>query len=46
MCEKAALWLKEAGALRTWPLLPGRGVSGGQHQAGTCRMGTIPGRRW
>ena len=39
MCDKAAMWLKEAGAVRTWPMLPGRGVSGGQHQAGTCRMG-------
>jgi choline dehydrogenase-like flavoprotein len=42
MCEKAALWLKEAGAKQTWPMPPGRGVSGGQHQAGTCRMGDDP----
>ena len=35
-------WLKEAGATRTWPKLPGNGVSGGQHQAGTCRMGNDP----
>ncbi len=32
-------WLKEVGAIKTWPMLPGNGVSGGQHQAGTCRMG-------
>jgi choline dehydrogenase-like flavoprotein len=42
MSAKAALWLKEAGALEVWPKLPGRGVSGGQHQAGTCRMGNDP----
>ena len=35
-CEE---WLKEAGASRTWLSLPGSGLSGGQHQAGTCRMG-------
>jgi choline dehydrogenase-like flavoprotein len=39
---KAELWLKEAGAVKTWLLLPGRGLSGGQHQAGTCRMGNDP----
>ena len=42
MCDKAAMWLREAGAERTWLMLPGRGVSGGQHQAGTCRMGDDP----
>jgi choline dehydrogenase-like flavoprotein len=31
--------LKEAGAVRTWLSIPGLGLSGGQHQAGTCRMG-------
>jgi len=40
--EKAAAWLKEAGATSTWPKLPGKGLSGGQHQAGTCRMGNDP----
>ncbi len=35
-------WLVEAGATRTWTSLPGEGVSGGQHQAGTCRMGNDP----
>ncbi len=39
---KAELWLKEAGAVKTWLLLPSRGLSGGQHQAGTCRMGNDP----
>jgi choline dehydrogenase-like flavoprotein len=39
---KAEAWLKEAGAIRTWPRLPGHELSGGQHQAGTCRMGDDP----
>jgi choline dehydrogenase-like flavoprotein len=38
-CEE---WLKEAGASKTWTNLPGMGLSGGQHQAGTCRMGNDP----
>jgi choline dehydrogenase-like flavoprotein len=42
MAAKAEAWLKEAGAMETWPKLPGRGLSGGQHQAGTCRMGNDP----
>jgi choline dehydrogenase-like flavoprotein len=42
MSAKAEAWLKEAGAVQTWRKLPGRGVSGGQHQAGTCRMGNDP----
>jgi choline dehydrogenase-like flavoprotein len=42
MTEKAEAWLKEAGARQTWKRLPGRGLSGGQHQAGTCRMGNDP----
>lgn len=42
MVGKAAMWLKEAGAIEVWPKLPGRGTSGGQHQAGTCRMGNDP----
>jgi choline dehydrogenase-like flavoprotein len=37
---KCDAWLKEAGATRVWPNIPGTsGTSGGQHQAGTCRMG-------
>jgi choline dehydrogenase-like flavoprotein len=39
---KAETWLKEAGAVETWKGIPGMGVSGGQHQAGTCRMGNDP----
>ena len=39
---KAEAWLKEAGAIQTWKRAPGRSLSGGQHQAGTCRMGTDP----
>ncbi len=39
---KAEEWLKEAGAVRTWKKLAGPGLTGGQHQAGTCRMGNDP----
>ena len=42
IAAKSEAWLKEAGATRTWLKLPGNGVSGGQHQAGTCRMGKDP----
>lgn len=42
LSSKAAMWLKEAGATQTWTFLPGKGMSGGQHQAGTCRMGNDP----
>jgi choline dehydrogenase-like flavoprotein len=43
MSEKAEIWLKEAGALFTWKSVGGSGgLSGGQHQAGTCRMGNDP----
>ncbi|MFB3825571.1 MAG: GMC family oxidoreductase [Bryobacteraceae bacterium] len=42
MVVKCDMWLREAGAVRTWPSIPGRGLSGGQHQAGTCRMGDDP----
>ena len=42
IADKAEAWLKEAGAIRTWKKLPGKGLSGGQHQAGTCRMGNDP----
>jgi choline dehydrogenase-like flavoprotein len=40
--EKAVEWLEEAGAIRTWTSVPGLDLSGGQHQAGTCRMGNDP----
>jgi choline dehydrogenase-like flavoprotein len=39
---KAETWLKECGAVQTWLKVPGRGLSGSQHQAGTCRMGDDP----
>lgn len=39
---KAEEWLKEAGAVQTWRRGIPRGLSGGQHQAGTCRMGNDP----
>jgi len=42
MASKAEAWLKEAGAIQTWTRIPGSDVSGGQHQAGTCRMGDEP----
>jgi choline dehydrogenase-like flavoprotein len=42
MSAKAEAWLRAAGAVRTWRKIPGRGLSGGQHQAGTCRMGADP----
>ena len=39
---KAEAWLKEAGAVQTWKRAPSKALSGGQHQAGTCRMGNDP----
>jgi len=42
MSVHAEEWLKEAGAVMTWPKKAGPGLSGGQHQAGTCRMGNDP----
>ena len=41
--DKAATLLSEAGATDIWKNVPGLGgPSGGQHQAGTCRMGNDP----
>jgi len=42
--EAAALeWLDASGATRVWPSGPApTGVTAGQHQAGTCRMGDDP----
>ncbi len=40
--ERAEAWLKEAGAVLTYQRRAGRGVSGHQHQSGTCRMGNDP----
>ncbi|HXX65233.1 MAG TPA: GMC family oxidoreductase [Bacteroidota bacterium] len=42
LSAKAEMILKEAGAFQTWKAVGGRGLSGGQHQAGTCRMGNDP----
>jgi choline dehydrogenase-like flavoprotein len=42
LAGKAEDWLKEAGAGQTWKRAPGQSLSGGQHQAGTCRMGNDP----
>ena len=42
MHEKAMEWLLAAGATKVWGGPPGRSLSGGQHQAGTCRMGDDP----
>jgi choline dehydrogenase-like flavoprotein len=42
LASKAEAWLKEAGAITTWTFVPGTGLSGGQHQTGTCRMGNDP----
>ncbi len=39
LAGKAEGWLREAGAVNIWRRVPGQGLSGGQHQAGTCRMG-------
>jgi choline dehydrogenase-like flavoprotein len=39
LSAKAEEILKEAGAYYTWQSVGGRGLSGGQHQAGTARMG-------
>ena len=45
LSEKAQQWLEVSGASRWWPSPSPplqRGLSGGQHQAGTCRMGNDP----
>jgi choline dehydrogenase-like flavoprotein len=42
VATKGEAWLKEAGAVQTWRKIPPRTLSGGQHQAGTCRMGNDP----
>jgi len=39
---KAIAWLEASGAIKTWSTVPSLGLSGGQHQAGTCRMGDDP----
>jgi choline dehydrogenase-like flavoprotein len=42
MFDRGAEWLKASGAVKIWGTPPGRFLSGGQHQAGTCRMGDDP----
>ena len=42
MFERAREWLQASGAIRVWGGPPGLYLSGGQHQAGTCRMGDDP----
>lgn len=42
MRERAKEWLKESGAVKIWSAEPELVLSGGQHQAGTCRMGDDP----
>ena len=39
---KAEAIVKETGATDVWRNGPAPGLSGGQHQAGTCRMGNDP----
>jgi choline dehydrogenase-like flavoprotein len=40
--QHALEWLEAAGARRVWQTPLGPGLSAGQHQAGTLRMGTDP----
>lgn len=42
LSDQAARILKEMGATGIWQNKLGLGLSGGQHQAGTCRMGDDP----
>lgn len=50
MLGKAREWIAAAGAVKEWSWEPVARLSGGQHQAGTCRMGDDPDRsvtdRW
>jgi len=40
--EQAERWLLASGARQVWKTVPGGGLSAGQHQAGTLRMGDDP----
>lgn len=40
--QRARDWLAASGATKIWSWPPRLTLSGGQHQAGTCRMGTDP----
>jgi choline dehydrogenase-like flavoprotein len=42
MRRRAIEWLEASGAVKIWSTPPALGMSGGQHQAGTCRMGDDP----
>lgn len=42
LAERAEAWLWAAGARKVWRTLPSGDMSGGQHQAGTLRMGDDP----
>ncbi len=42
MYERAREWMESSGATRVWGGPPSLGMSAGQHQAGTCRMGDDP----
>jgi choline dehydrogenase-like flavoprotein len=42
VAERACEWLAASGATRTWNDRIPTGLLAGQHQAGTCRMGTDP----
>ncbi len=42
MWERAKEWVLASGAVKVWGKPPELMLSGGQHQAGTCRMGDDP----
>jgi choline dehydrogenase-like flavoprotein len=42
IAAKAEAWMREAGAIQTWTTVHPPMAIGGQHQAGTCRMGNDP----
>jgi len=42
LAEQGEAWLRAAGARQVWRTVPGGGISAGQHQAGTLRMGDDP----
>ncbi|WP_027084600.1 GMC family oxidoreductase [Cohnella panacarvi] len=42
LAEKAEEWQRASGARQVWRAEPGTGLSGGQHQSGTLRMGEDP----
>jgi choline dehydrogenase-like flavoprotein len=42
MRQRSADWLRASGARQLWGKRPSLVLSAGQHQAGTCRMGTDP----